>query len=170
MEKLLRILLLEDSPSDAELIRLELERGGVAHVSKCVSTRDEFLAALSEFKPDLVLADYKLPEINGTEALSISHKQYPHLPFILVTGALGEELAVDTIKRGATDYILKDRLSRLAPAVQRAMQEAEQRAKRHRAEQELRQSEQRFRQLTDSIREVFWMTDPHRSEEHTSEL
>src|SRR5882724_4676874 len=145
METQLRILLLEDSPNDAELIRLELDRGGVSHISKCVSTRAEFLAALSEFKPDLVLADYKLPNINGAEALSISQAEYPNLPFILVTGALGEELAVETIKRGATDYILKDRLSRLAPAVQRAMNEADQRVKHHRAEQELRQSEERFR-------------------------
>ena len=164
METQLRILLLEDSPNDAELIRLELDRGGVSHISKCVSTRAEFLAALSEFKPDLVLADYKLPNINGAEALSISQAEYPNLPFILVTGALGEELAVETIKRGATDYILKDRLSRLAPAVQRAMNEADQRVKHHRAEQELRQSEERFRQLTDSIREVFWMTDLHKNQ------
>src|SRR5205814_8061327 len=80
-----------------------------------------------------------------------------------VRRALGEELAVETIKRGSTDYILKDRLSRLAPAVQRAMDEAAARAKHHRAEQELRQSEERFRQLTDSIREVFWMTDPNKN-------
>src|SRR5207245_3540586 len=134
--------------------RMEFERGGLIHISQCVSTKREFLAALSEFKPDLVLADYSLPDVTGIEALSIARQQYPELPFILVTGALGEELAVETLKSGATDYILKHRLFQLVPAVLRAVHEAEQRAGRHRAEQSLRQSEERFRQLTESIREV----------------
>lgn len=131
----LRILLLEDDQSDAELILRAVRNGGITHVSRCVSARDEFLAALTEFGPDLVLSDHKLPGFNGTDALTIVREQNPDLPFILVTGALGEELAVETIKQGATDYILKNRLSHLVPAILRAVRETEQRSQRRQAEE-----------------------------------
>src|SRR6266705_4010253 len=134
MERELRILILEDSPADAELILLELEKVGVAHVSKCVSSKEAFLAALAEYRPSLILSDHNLRGLTGTEALKLTREQFPDLPFIVVTGALGEEMAVETIKRGATDYILKDRLSQLVPAVLRAVREAGQRSQRRQAE------------------------------------
>src|SRR2546427_2740811 len=141
MEKQLRILLLEDSSNDAELILLELQKGGASHVSQCVSTRAAFLASLSEFKPDLVLSDYNLPGFTGSEALSLAREQYADIPFILVTGALGDEAAVEIMKSGATDYILKHRLFQLAPSVQRALREADGGITRKRAGQALRESE-----------------------------
>jgi PAS domain S-box-containing protein len=131
----LRILLLEDDPNDAELIAIELLQGDVPHVSKCVCYKQAFLTALAEFRPDLILSDHKLPDFTGIDALVLAREHYPDLPFILVTGALGEELVVDTIKRGATDYILKHRLRELVPAVLRAVREAEQRRQRRQAEE-----------------------------------
>jgi PAS domain S-box-containing protein len=168
---------LEDNEDDAHFILSELKKGAIPHVARCVSRRDEFIAALAKFKPDLVLSDYRLPEFKELEALEIVRGKDPDLPFILVTGALGDELAVEVIKKGATDYILKDRLFRLAPAVQRAMREADERARGREADallksqheqlqsqnEALRESEARFRQLAENIREVFWMTDARKN-------
>src|SRR5215813_11451326 len=106
-ERKVGILLVEDNEDDAFFILSALKKGGIAHVSKCVTGRDEFIAALSEFKPDLVLSDYKLPEFAEMEPLYLVREKSPDLPFILVTGALGEELSVEVMKEGATDYILK---------------------------------------------------------------
>jgi PAS domain S-box-containing protein len=172
------ILLVEDNEDDAFFILTELKKGGIEHVAKCVSQRDEFISALAEFKPDLVLSDYKLPEFAEMEPLRLVREQSPDLPFILVTGALGEELSVEVIKEGATDYILKDRLIRLVPAVERALREAEERRRRREADEllkkqheqlqrqnvALQESEERFRQLAENIREVFWMTDTQKNE------
>src|SRR2546429_651433 len=102
------ILLLEDNEDDAHFILSELRKGGISHDAKCISTREEFIASLVAFKPDLILSDYKLPEFDELEPLHIVRQVAPELPFILVTGALGEELAVEIMKKGATDYILKD--------------------------------------------------------------
>ena len=164
MEKELRILLLEDCRKDAELILLELESSGLVVIPRCVSTRDEFEAALKDFNPDLVFSDYSLPGFGGIQAMVLAREHAPDLPFILVTGALGEELAVESIRRGATDYILKDRLYQLVPAVLRAVREAEQRTQRREAERILRESEERFRQLAENIHEVFWLTDPSKQQ------
>jgi PAS domain S-box-containing protein len=172
------ILLVEDNEDDAFFIQSELRKGGIAHVAKCVSQRDEFISALAEFKTDLVLSDYKLPEFAELEPLRLVRERSPDLPFILVTGALGEELSVEVIKEGATDYILKDRLFRLVPAVKRALREAEERRRRRDADELLKkqheqlqrqnvalyESEHRFRQLAENIREVFWMTDTRKEE------
>jgi PAS domain S-box-containing protein len=163
----LRILLLEDDPSDAELILHAVGNGGITHISKCVSARDEFRAALTEFGPDLVLSDYQLSGFNGIDALTIVRERNPDLPFILVTGALGEEFAVETIKRGATDYILKDRLSHIVPAILRAMRETEQRSRRRQAEElvkqqqnkALRESEARMNSILQSAQDAIITID-----------
>jgi PAS domain S-box-containing protein len=163
----LRILLLEDDPSDAELILRAVGNGGITHVSKSVQVRDEFRAALTEFGPDLVLSDYQLSGFNGIDALTIVRERNPDLPFILVTGALGEEFAVETIKRGATDYILKDRLSHLVPAILRAMRETEQRSRRrqaeelvkHEQEKALRESEARMNSILQSAQHAIITID-----------
>ncbi len=118
-----RVLILEDVPVDAELMTAELRRGGLVFESQRVETREDFLSALNTFKPDIILSDYNLPQFDGLAALEIVRERLPNIPFIFVSGVMGDELAVATLKSGATDYILKDKLIRLAPAVDRAFQE-----------------------------------------------
>jgi len=138
MSRELRILILEDLATDAKLIESELRKGGIAFSSMRVETREDFLKELRDFAPDLILSDYKLPSFDGSSALSIAKEQYPNVPFIFVSGTIGEELAIDTLKEGATDYVLKDRLARLIPAVGRALREAEERAVRKKIEEQLK--------------------------------
>src|SRR5262244_4189680 len=105
----------------------ELRKAEMVFSARRVATRAAFLDALRDFNPDLILADYSLPSFDGIAALSIAREQCPAAPFVFVSGALGEELAIETLKQGATDYVLKQRLARLAPAVRRALGEAEER-------------------------------------------
>ena len=139
-EALLRILLLEDSIEDAELIQDLLEADHFVCEVTRVQTRAEFLAALEDGGIDLILADYKLPSFDGLSALKLALNARPDLPFIFVSG-FGEEIAIEALTSGATDYILKTRLSRLVPSVQRALREARERAERKKAEEALRRSE-----------------------------
>jgi PAS domain S-box-containing protein len=137
----LRILSIEDDPKDAELIRDLLETEGIVCEITRVDTEAALLVSVEEGRVDLILADYSLPSFDGISALKLAMKACPDVPFIFVSGTLGEEVAVEALKIGATDYVLKTRLSRLVPAVKRAMREATQRAERKRAEEALRQSE-----------------------------
>jgi signal transduction histidine kinase/CheY-like chemotaxis protein len=139
-EALLRILLLEDSIEDAELIQELLEADHFVCDVTRVQTRAEFLAALEDGGIDLILADYKLPSFDGLSALKLARSARPDLPFIFVSG-FGEEIAIEALTSGATDYVLKTRLSRLVPSVQRALREARERAERKKAEEALRRSE-----------------------------
>ena len=139
------ILMLEDSALDAELAQENLLRAGVAHRSERVDTRDAFVAALGPNCPDLILSDFALPGFDGLAALEIAQRLCPDVPFVFLSGAIGEETAIDSLKRGATDYVLKHRLQRLAPAVLRALQEATERAQRKNAQAELAQ---KARELT----------------------
>jgi PAS domain S-box-containing protein len=141
MKSFLQILLLEDDSSDAELIQRLLEAENFVCEITCVQTRAEFLTALARDEIDLILADYKLPSFDGAAALKLASSTRPHVPFIFVSGTIGEELAIEALKMGATDYVLKTGLSRLAPSVRRAMREAEGRAERKKAEEALRRSE-----------------------------
>jgi PAS domain S-box-containing protein len=143
--KRLRILHLEDSPLDAELIHVALSGGGLECEITRVQTRADFVTALENGGFDLVLADYSLPAFDGLSALKAAQEIRPEVPFVLVSGALGEERAIEALKEGATDYVLKQRLERIVPAVRRAMSEFEERAERKRAEEALRESEERFR-------------------------
>jgi DNA-binding NarL/FixJ family response regulator/two-component sensor histidine kinase len=135
--KALRILNLEDSPLDAELLHATLTDGGVECEILRVQTRADFTAALEGGDFDLVLADYSLPSFDGLSALKVAQEIGPGIPFVLVSGAVGEEVAIEALKSGATDYVLKQRLERLVPAVRRALREAEERAERKRAEETL---------------------------------
>jgi len=139
-EGLLRMLLLEDSIQDAELIQDLLEADHFVCEVNRVQTRAEFLAALEGGGFDLILADYKLPSFDGLSALKLAQSACPDLPFIFVSG-FGEEIAIEALTSGATDYVLKTRLSRLVPSVQRALREARERAERKKAEGALRRSE-----------------------------
>ncbi|MEO8617130.1 MAG: response regulator, partial [Luteolibacter sp.] len=134
-----RILHLEDDRVDARLIRDTLKEAGLEAAITHVSNRAEFEAALARDAPDLILSDYRLPGFSGEAALEMSRSAPTEIPFIFVTGALGEELAVSLLRSGATDYVLKDRLSRLAPAIERALAEAAEHALRQHAEEEIKQ-------------------------------
>jgi PAS domain S-box-containing protein len=141
----LRILLLEDNASDAELIQELLEIEHFVCEITWVQTRPEFIAALRDQELDLILADYKLPTFDGLSALELALGARPDLPFIFVSGTLGEEVAIEALKIGATDYVLKTRLSRLAPSVHRALREAGEKAERKKAVEALRLSEEATR-------------------------
>jgi two-component sensor histidine kinase len=134
---MLRILLLEDSVLDAELVTEALSSSGLAVAVERVMLEEEFAGALRDGSWDLVLADYILPGFDGLNALALVRKRFPELPFVFVSGALGEEVAVEALKRGATDYVLKDRLDRLPVTVQRALAEARERAEKRQAQEAL---------------------------------
>jgi PAS domain S-box-containing protein len=137
----LRILSIEDDPKDTELIQDLLETEGIVCEVTRVDTEASLRDLLKQGRVDLILADYSLPSFDGISALKLATKACPDVPFIFVSGTLGEEVAIEALKIGATDYILKTRLSRLVPSVLRALREATQRAERKRAEESLRQSE-----------------------------
>lgn len=124
MDDTLRILILEDNKNDADLLQRELKKSGLVFVSEIVETRDTFENALHNFKPNIILSDYHLPSFDGKTAFLIKEKKYPTIPFIIVSGAIGEENAVELIKNGVTDYTIKDRLFALPPKITRALEEA----------------------------------------------
>ncbi|MHB9073878.1 MAG: PAS domain-containing sensor histidine kinase [Desulfobaccales bacterium] len=152
----LRILILEDMASDAELMTYELRLARIDFSYRRVTDQEQFLAALDEERPDVILSDFHLPGFDGLEALALAQAKYPEVPFIFVSGAMGEEVAIESLKRGATDYVLKDRLSRLGPAVQRALREAEERLERRQAQAALRDSEAQYRLLLKNIPAVVY--------------
>ncbi len=135
MSALLRVLVVEDSPDDAELMLRELSRGGPDLISKRVETAGEMRAALAEAPWDVVLSDHSLPGFGAGEALALCREADPDLPFLVVSGTIGEERAVEMMRAGARDYILKDSLARLAPAIERELLEAGNRRARRKAEQ-----------------------------------
>jgi PAS domain S-box-containing protein len=141
MKHPLRILYLEDDPRDAELVQETLEADGIFCYVARVETEADFIASLEQGGFDLILADYTLPSFDGLSALKIAQQRWPQVPFIFVSGTLGEEVAIDALKIGATDYVFKTRLSRIVPSVQRALREAEERIELRRAEEALRRSE-----------------------------
>lgn len=142
----LRVLHLEDDCVDADLIVTTLTEGGLPCVSHRVDSQSAFLQALKDSRPDVILADYSLPGFDGLTALELAQKIAPDVPFLFVSATLGEELAIDAMHRGATDYILKQRLGRLIPSVHRALRELQERTERRRAELALRDSEKQLRQ------------------------
>ncbi len=157
MAKKLRILILEDVPTDAQLMEEELRRRNVAFTSKVVATRRAFVAALRDFAPDVILSDYMLPQFNGMKALSLAKELSPDEPFIIVTGSINEQTAVECIKAGAADYVTKDHLGRLVPAVQGALEKKREREERERAERALERSEERFRKLFEESNDAIFI-------------
>lgn len=161
MNKILQILVLEDVSADVILINHELRRGGFDFQSTRVETREDFIQEIERNPPDVILSDHGLPAFDGFSALSIAKDKCPDTPFIFVTGSMGEEVAIDSLRSGATDYVLKARLPNLAPAVQRALRLADERARRKQAERELRASEERFRLLVEGVEDyAIYMLDP----------
>ena len=136
MEKELRILIVEDVPTDAELEVRELKRAGLRVAHRIIETEEAFRSALKEFMPEIILSDFSMPHFDGMFALALAYELVPDVPFIFVSGTIGEEYAIRALKNGATDYVLKNNLVRLPAAVERALQDKEARVARKRAEQD----------------------------------
>lgn len=139
-ENELTIVILEDEPTDAELVERALRKGNLKFTPRRAGNKVEFVQILEEIKPDIVLSDYKLPDFNGLAAVKLVREMHPDVPVIVVTGCIGDEAAVELIKAGANDYVLKDRLARLPYAVERALAEAAEHRERKRAQLALQQS------------------------------
>lgn len=152
------VLILEDNPSDADLMTYALKQSGYAPVVQRVDNERDFLARLDPGL-DLIISDYSLPQYSGLHALRSVRGRGLDIPFILVSGSIGEEIAVAAMHGGADDYLLKDRMARLGAAVHQAIGRRRLRREAGQAEQARRESEERFRQITDNIRDVFWLRD-----------
>lgn len=189
MSEPIRVLLAENTATDAELNLRELKQAGISFVSVVVETRDDYLKALNEFRPDIILCDYSMPSFDAIEALSIIKERELDIPFIVVSGSIGEELAIETIKAGATDYVMKERLEKLPISLNRALQEFAKKRELHatkyliedslkasersrlallsvledqkQASENLMQSEERYRTLVETQRDLItrWLPD-----------
>ena len=147
-----RMLLLEDNDADAELVEVELRRAELDFTARRVVTRPDFERALREFHPDIIVSDHQLPQFSGVAALELARARAPHAPFILLTGSLDEETAVEYMKAGAADYILKGRLTRLGPAVRGALE-------RERMTRQLREREEYFKSLIEQAMDIIAVLD-----------
>lgn len=158
MKAILRILHLEDNARDAELTEAMISaRWPECHFLR-VDTREDFLTALAG-DVDLILSDYTMPGFSGREALLIAREKRPEIPFLFVSGTIGEDTAVEALKNGATDYVLKHRLMRLIPAVDRALREVDEHNERERAEEAMRESEHKYRELFESLSDAAFLAD-----------
>jgi PAS domain S-box-containing protein len=157
--KVYRILLVEDIPSDAKLIERNLKSAGLDFITKRVEDEKSYLQELKEFFPDIVLSDFKLPTFDGLSALQCLLEFNPEIPFIFVSGSIGEEVAIQALKAGAKDYVFKDKMQKLAPAVLRAINEKEEILERQHAEEELRKSELKYRTLIERMNEGIVQVD-----------
>lgn len=155
----LAVLVVEDSEDDTLLIVRELQRRGYILTYRRVDNREEMSAALESHPWHLIIADYNLPHFNALDALKLLQDKQLDLPFIIVSGSIGEDTAVAAMKAGAHDYLMKDNLTRLVPAVERELREAQERQKRREAEQALRDSERRFRSLIENALDIITVLD-----------
>ncbi len=135
--KELKLLILEDVPFDVELIERELYKADIKFTSMIVDREENYLEEIKEFKPDIILADHSLPHFDGLSALEIAKKECPDVPFIFVSGKIGEEFAVEALKSGATDYVFKGNLPKIVHAINRALEEVKEQEKLESAEKEL---------------------------------
>ena len=152
MKTQLKLVVVEDSVADAELLARHLAKEGLNCSINRVQTEPEFIAALHRDKPDLILSDFSLPNFSGLRALDLAIAHAPDTPFIYVSGTIGEERAIDALRRGATDYVLKSNLSRLSSAIERALREVKLKADRRHSEQVRTEQEERLRRLTRTYR------------------
>jgi len=159
----LRVLIVEDSAEDAELLLSELRRGGYEPAHERVSTAEEMNKALDGEIWDIAFVDYSMPQFNGVAALKLLREKGFDIPIIFISGTIGEDTAAEVMKTGANDCLIKGHLNRLLPIVERELRKRGIEQERKQAEEQLRQSEERFRQLTESITEVFWMSDPDKN-------
>jgi CheY-like chemotaxis protein len=152
MKKPLDILHLEDNQIDAELVKEILDMEQINAKIICVDNREDFLKQINEKEFDIILADYSLPSFDGLTALRVVKEKNIDTPFILVSAVLGEELAIEALQSGATDYVLKSRPERLVPAIQRALREKEELSKRIRLEKEITELEEMYRKIAERVR------------------
>ncbi|MGB0579845.1 MAG: PAS domain S-box protein [Limisphaerales bacterium] len=164
----LRVLYLEDSPADRELVEELLRAEDLASSFTMVEGRTDFEEAIDGGKIDLILSDYSLPSFDGLAALAIAREKCPEIPFILLSGVMGEERAVESLKQGAVDYVLKQRIERLVPSIRRALREVAERQKRVEAEDQLRLSEEQLRQITDNVSDLIVQLDVEGNWEYCS--
>lgn len=157
METSLQVLIVEDSEDDTRLVVEALKDRGYQPTYQRVETPEEMKEALLKKRWDVILSDYFMPRFDALKAMRLMKDAGFDLPFIIISGSIGEEIAVAAMKAGAHDYMMKDNLSRLSPAIERERQEAVRRSEHRQAEFALQQSEERFRQLAESIEQVFWM-------------
>lgn len=153
MTDILNILFLEDNPDDAELIKRHLSKAGIKFTYRVVETRKEYIKAIIEFRPTLILSDYTLPSFDGMQALYVRKDMVPNVPFVLVTGSLNEDIAVECMKAGADDYVIKQNLTRLVSAIEAAILKQENIRQKIDAENALIESEKTFRQLYTNMNE-----------------
>jgi len=156
----LRILLVEDVPTDAELEARELRRAGLRIAHRIVDTEEAFRAALRDFQPELIISDFSMPHFDGMWALALARELAPDVPFIFVSGTIGEEYAIRALRNGATDYVLKNNLMRLPAAVERALQDSAERAARRNTERELEETRSRLDSIVSSLPDVVWSVSP----------
>jgi len=159
MKTRVQVVVVEDIDTDAELLARHLDKSSLECVFHRVQTEPHFERALREVGPDLILSDFSLPQFDGLRALEIAVRQAPETPFIFVSGTIGEERAIEALRRGATDYVLKTNLSRLSAAVERALREAQLKRAQRSAEQQLRDNERRLRDTVETSQDWVWELD-----------
>lgn len=159
MDKLVKILHVEDLETDAMLVKRELKKGGIPFETRWVSSKDEYVKALDDFNPDIILCDHSLPQFNSTDALQILHEKGKRIPFILITATVSEDFVVTMMKHGIDDYILKDRLQRLPTAVQNAIEKVEAEKDKEKYYNKVITQEKRFRALIENLAEAIVLLD-----------
>ncbi len=159
MEKKLRILIVEDVHTDAELVMHEIKKNNIKFDNVIVETNNDYIDAIKSFNPDIILSDFSLPHFDGMQALKIKQELVPMIPFILVTGSLNEETAVEVMKAGADDYILKEHISRLGQAIKLALEKREATKAKDKADKLLKESEERNRLVLENSFEAIYLLD-----------
>src|SRR5436190_2521316 len=155
----IRILMVEDVATDAELEVRELRRAGLSIEHRLVDTEPAFHATLGEFQPHVIISDFSMPHFDGMAALALAREIAPHVPFIFVSGTIGEEYAIRALKNGATDYVLKSNLVRLPAAIERALQDASDRLAHREAEGQLAATRDRLQSIYESLPDALWSVE-----------
>jgi len=171
MTKIIKILIAEDTPTDADLCEREVRKVLKSCRFQVVDNRQAYLAALSEFQPDLILSDYSMPGFDGMSALRLAHEYSPEMPFIIVTGSVSEDVAAESMKAGAWDYIIKEHIRRLGPAVVNALEKKETLITKHKAEDEREAAykalAKAFTDVITAMSKIVEMRDPYTSGHQT---